>query len=274
MTFSLVACDLEARQWGVVVASKFLAVGALVPWAAGDVGGIATQALANVGYGPAGVELLRDGLSAQEVVDRLIGSDSHAADRQLGVVDSAGRSAAFTGEECLEWAGHRTGPGFAAQGNLLAGAAVVTALADTFESTAGPLVERLLAALAAADAAGGDRRGRQSACVIVRQSGAGYGGGNDVAVDLRVDDHPEPVEELQRLYSMHDLLFGSTAEADLIPLEQVEGELSQRLSLLGFTGPAEAALQAWADIENLEERLHPGRVDPVVLRLLRHQSGE
>ena len=132
MTFSLVACDLEARQWGVTVASKFLAVGALVPWAAGDVGGVATQALANVGYGPAGIELLRGGLSAQEVVDRLTGEDSQAADRQLGVVDGAGGSAAFTGEACLDWAGHRTGPGYAAQGNLLAGEAVVAALADTF----------------------------------------------------------------------------------------------------------------------------------------------
>ncbi len=238
MTFSLVACDLEARQWGVTVASKFLAVGALVPWAAGDVGGVATQALANVGYGPAGIELLRDGLSAQEVVDRLTGDDSQAADRQLGVVDGAGGSAAFTGEACLDWAGHRTGPGYAAQGNLLAGAGVVAALADTFESTAGPLVERLLAALAAGDAAGGDRRGRQSACVMVRQAGGGYGGTSDVLVDLRIDDHPDPIEELHRLYSIHDLLFGSTPEADLIPLEQVEGELSQRLSLLGYTGLA------------------------------------
>lgn len=274
MTFSLVACDLEARQWGVTVASKFLAVGALVPWAAGDVGGVATQALANVGYGPAGIELLRDGHSAQEVVDRLTGADSQAADRQLGVVDNAGRSAAFTGEACLDWAGHRTGVGYAAQGNLLAGAGVVAALAETFESTSGPLVERLLAALAAGDAAGGDRRGRQSACVMVRQAGGGYGGTSDVLVDLRIDDHPDPIEELQRLYSIHDLLFGSTPEADLIPLEQVEGELSQRLSLLGYPGPPAAALEAWADIENLEERLHPGLVDPVVLRLLRHQSDE
>jgi uncharacterized Ntn-hydrolase superfamily protein len=274
VTFSLVASDVEAGQWGAVAASKFLAVGALVPWAAAGVGAVATQALANVGYGPEGLTLLGAGQSAQEVIEHLTGADAKAADRQLGVVDGSGVSAAFTGEACVDWAGHRTGRQFAAQGNLLAGPAVIDAVAETFESTEGPLVERMLAALAAGDAAGGDRRGRQSACVIVHEHGGGYGGDNEFAIDLRVDDHPNPIEELQRLYAIHDLLFGSTPEAELLPLEQVEGEVTERLALLGYTGTAHAALEQWADIENLEERLHDGRIDPVVLRLLRRQSGE
>ncbi len=274
MTFSLVASDVEAGQWGVVVASKFLAVGAVVPWAAAGTGAVATQALAKVGFGPDGLTLLRAGHSAQEVVERLLAVDPGAADRQLGVVDASGASAAFTGEACVDWAGHRTGHQFAAQGNLLAGPAVIDAVAETFELTAGPLVERMLAALAAGDAAGGDRRGRQSACVVMREHGGGYGGDNEYAIDLRVDDHPSPIEELQRLYAVHDLLFGSTPAEQLLPLEQVESELSERLAALGFTGPARSALEQWADIENLEERLHGDRIDPVVLRQLRRQTDE
>ena len=143
---------------------------------------------------------MRAGSSAQAALDALIAVDPGADERQVGMVDAQGRSASFTGPTCLDWAGHRVGPGYAAQGNLLAGAAVVDALADTFESTVGPLVERLLAALVAGDAAGGDRRGRQSAAIIIRTAGGGYGGDNDLAVDLRVDDHPDPINELQRLY--------------------------------------------------------------------------
>lgn len=272
MTFSLAACDLDTGEWGVVVASKFLAVGAVVPWAKAEVGAVATQALANVNYGPGGLALLGAGRSAAETVQALTGADELVHERQVGVVDAQGRAAAYTGSSCLDWAGHRTGAGYAAQGNLLAGEDVVRALAETFEATTGPLAERMLAALAAGDAAGGDRRGRQSACVIVRRMGGGYGGDNDLAIDLRVDDHSDPVSELQRLYALHDLMFGTTPEDELIPLEQVESEVSQRLGLLGFHGPAAEALNAWADIENLEERLHEGRIDPVVLRLLRRES--
>jgi uncharacterized Ntn-hydrolase superfamily protein len=272
VTFSLVACDLEARQWGVVVASKFLAVGAVVPWARADVGAVATQASANVSYGPRGLELLATGASAQETIDHLTGDDPGAPERQIGVVDGGGGSATFTGPECFDWAGGRAGPGYAAQGNLLVGAAVVEALAETFEGTEGPLVERLLASLQAGEEAGGDRRGRQSAAVIVRQTDAGYGGGTDILVDLRVDDHVEPVTELQRLYAIQDLLFGRTPEDQLIPLEQVQAELTELLARVGHPGPIERCLREWAGMENLEERLHDGRIDPVVLRALRDRA--
>ncbi len=273
MTFSLVACDREAKQWGVVVASKFLAVGAVVPWARADVGAIATQAFANITYGPDGLDLLAGGATAQETIDRLTAADAEYEERQIGVVDAAGGSASFSGSGCFTWAGGRTGAGYAAQGNLLAGPQVVAALADTFEGTEGPLVERMLAALAAGDAAGGDRRGRQSAAVIVRQTGGGYGGNNDLLIDLRVDDHPDPVTELQRLYAIQDLLFGRTPEPDLIPLEQVQAELSELLGKVGYGGEVEAGLREWAGMENLEERLSDGRIDPVVLRALREQAG-
>jgi uncharacterized Ntn-hydrolase superfamily protein len=272
VTFSLVACDLEARQWGVVVASKFLAVGAVVPWARAEVGAVATQASANVSYGPRGLELLATGASAQDTLERLMADDPGRPERQIGIVDAAGRSATYTGPECFDWAGGRSGQGYAAQGNLLAGAAVVDALADTFEGTDGPLVERLLASLAAGDAAGGDRRGRQSAAVIVRETDGGYGGGTDILVDLRVDDHPDPVTELQRLYAIQDLLFGRTPEDQLIPLEQVQAELAELLAKLGHAGPVEPELRDWAGLENLEERLYDGRIDPVVLRALRERA--
>jgi uncharacterized Ntn-hydrolase superfamily protein len=273
VTFSLVACDREAKQLGVVVASKFLAVGAVVPWARADVGAIATQAFANIPYGPDGLALLAGGASAQETLDRLTAADPDHEQRQVGVVDASGRSANYTGPGCFAWAGGRTGDGYAAQGNLLAGPEVVAALADTFEATEGPLVERMLAALAAGDEAGGDRRGRQSAAVIVRQTGGGYGGNNDLLIDLRVDDHPDPVTELQRLYAIQDLLFGTTPESRLIPLEQVQAELSNLLLRVGYEGEVEAGLRHWAGMENLEERLYDGRVDPVVLRELRERAG-
>jgi uncharacterized Ntn-hydrolase superfamily protein len=272
VTFSLVACDREQRQWGVVVASKFLAVGAVVPWARAEAGAVATQAFANIPYGPDGLELLAAGATAPETVDRLTAADAEREQRQIGVVDAAGGSATFTGTGCFEWAGGRTGEGYAAQGNLLAGPAVVAALADTFESTEGPLVERMLACLAAGDAAGGDRRGRQSAAVIIRRAGGGYGGNNDLMIDLRVDDHPDPVTELQRLYSIQNLLFGRTPEENLIPLEQVHAELSELLGKVGYGGDIEAGLRTWAGMENLEERLSPSRIDPVVLGVLRERA--
>jgi uncharacterized Ntn-hydrolase superfamily protein len=272
VTFSLVALDGEARQWGIVVASKFLAVGAIVPWAQAEVGAVATQAFANIPYGPDGLGLLAGGATAQETIDRLTAADTERDQRQIGVVDAAGGSATFTGPGCFDWAGGRAGDGYAAQGNLLAGPAVVAALADTFESTEGPLVERMLAALAAGDEAGGDRRGRQSAAVIIRAAGGGYGGDNDRMIDLRVDDHPDPVTELQRLYSIQNLLFGRTPEAKLIPVEQVQAELSQLLGSMGYGGDVEAGLRRWAGMENLEERLRPGRIDPVVLGVLRERA--
>src|SRR5579871_4390539 len=176
-TYSIAACDLEARAWGVAVQSKFLGVGSIVPWAEPEVGALATQAYANPRYGPDGLALLRDGLAAEEVVRRLVDADDGRDERQLGVVDAQGRSAAWTGAGCMDWAGHRTGRGYAAQGNILAGPQVVDALAVTFEATERlPLENRLLECLAAAQAAGGDRRGQQSAALLVVERGAGYAG--------------------------------------------------------------------------------------------------
>jgi uncharacterized Ntn-hydrolase superfamily protein len=207
-TYSIVACDLEAGQWGVAVQSKFLGVGSIVPWAEPGIGAIATQAFANPRYGPQGLALLREGSSAQETVDRLTAEDDGRAERQVGVVDGTGGSATFTGAECLEWAGGRAGEGFAAQGNILVSAATVDALAETFEGSAGsPLTTRLLDCLDAAQAAGGDSRGQQSAALVVVQRDAGYAGLSDVLVDLRVEDHGRPLEELRRLYDLHREVF-------------------------------------------------------------------
>ena len=210
-TYSIVACDLEAAQWGVAVQSRFLAVGAGVPAAEPHVGAVATQALANMRYGPDGLALLREGLSAEEVVARLTDADEGRADRQLGMIDAEGRAATYTGADCLDWAGGTTGKDYAAQGNLLVSEDTVAALASTFEATAGqPLAERLIDALAAAQAAGGDRRGQQSAALLVVSKDRGYMETSDALVDLRVDDHPTPIEELRRIFVMHDLLFGET----------------------------------------------------------------
>ncbi len=207
-TYSICACDRGARQWGVVVQSRFLAVGSIVPWAEPRVGAIATQSHANPRYGPDGLALLREGLSAEEVVGRLTEADDRRAERQLGVVDAAGRAAAFTGDACREWAGSRTGPGYAAQGNILVSAETVDALAETFEGTDGaPLGERLLGCLEAAQAAGGDSRGQQSAALLVVGPEQGFAGLSDVFVDLRVDDHEHPLEELRRIFAIHHELF-------------------------------------------------------------------
>lgn len=269
-TYSLCACDLESGQWGVATQSRFLAVGSVVPWAEPHVGAIATQSYANPRYGPEGLALLREGLTAAETVERLAAADDGRPLRQVGVVDGAGRAASFTGEECLDWAGHRTGPCFAAQGNILVSPATVDALAETFERTAGrPLAERLLDSLDAAQAAGGDRRGQQSAALLVVERDGGYAGLSDVLVDLRVDDHPRPLEELRRLHGLHELLFGSTPRAEWLPVdEELRTELAERLARLGHS-----SLAAWAGVANLEERVDgEDAIDPVVLDELRKAS--
>jgi uncharacterized Ntn-hydrolase superfamily protein len=212
-TYSICACDLEARQWGVAVQSRFLAVGSVVPWAEPLAGVVATQSWANPRYGPEGLALLREGLPAEEVVRRLTDADEDRAQRQLGVVDREGRGATFTGDACQEWAGGRTGPCYAAQGNILVSAATVDALAETFEATVGePFTARLLDCLDAAQAAGGDRRGQQSAALLVVGPEQGYAGLSDTFVDLRVDDHERPLEELRRLARIHHELFVETAQ--------------------------------------------------------------
>jgi uncharacterized Ntn-hydrolase superfamily protein len=257
------------------VQSKFLAVGSVVPWAEPHVGAIATQSYANPRYGPDGLELLRDGLSAEEVVSRLTDADEGRAQRQLGVVDRQGRAASYTGSECHAWAGGRTGPGYAAQGNILVSAETVAALAETFESTAGkPLAVRLLDCLDAAQAAGGDSRGQQSASLLVVERDGGYAGLSDVLVDLRVDDHERPLEELRRIYRLHDALFGETPRDRWLPVDEVLAtELRQRLATAGYEGELGDALVRWSGSENLEERVDGiEAIDPVVLEALREAT--
>jgi uncharacterized Ntn-hydrolase superfamily protein len=274
-TYSIAACDLEASQWGVATQSKFLGVGSVVPWAEPQVGAIATQAYANPRYGPDGLALLREGLSAEEVVGQLTSADEEREHRQLGVVDAKGGSASFTGSECMEWAGGRTGPGYAAQGNILVSAETVDAIAETFERTAGNrLAERLLDCLNAAQAAGGDRRGQQSAALLVVERDAGYAGLSDSVVDLRVDEHARPLEELRRIYVMHQAIFGVTAREDWLEVDAaLADELRERLGRLGYDGDLGESFFAWAGKENLEERIDGvERVDPVVLEELRRQT--
>jgi uncharacterized Ntn-hydrolase superfamily protein len=270
-TYSICACDLEARQWGVATQSKFLAVGSVVPWAAAGVGAIATQSYANPRYGPDGLALLREGLSAEEVVERLTAADEGRADRQLGVVDAEGRGASYTGEACTDWAGGRTGPGYAAQGNILVSGETVDALAETFEKSAGaPLAHRLLDCLDAAQAAGGDSRGQQSAALLVVGPDQGYGGLSDTFVDLRVDDHERPLEELRRLLVLHHELFVATPRERWVAVDaELRAEISERLARLGHE-----RLEDWAGEENLEERVDgDDEIDPFVLERLRRKSG-
>jgi uncharacterized Ntn-hydrolase superfamily protein len=276
-TFSI--CATDGRDFGVAVASKFLAVGSVVPWAGAGIGALATQAMANTSYGPGGLQLLSEGLPAQVVVERLTAADPERDHRQLGIVDRDGGSATYTGSACFEWAGGRTAPGCACQGNILTGPEVADALLDTFLASSGDLCDRLLAALNAGDLAGGDRRGRESAALLVVRKDSGYGGLDDRMIDLRVDDHPDPVSELQRLARLWRVYFEETDEAALLPVD--EGLLRRlRTGLLrrGVQVKGEdrdsvfVALEAWGGMENLEERLSGrDRLDPVVLKMLEGQ---
>jgi uncharacterized Ntn-hydrolase superfamily protein len=273
-TYSIVAVDLEAKQWGVAVQSKFLSVGSVVPWAEPEIGAIATQAYANPRYGPNGLQLLREGLSAEEVVDKLTSEDEGRDHRQLGVVDGQGRSASYTGSECMDWAGGRTGNGYAAQGNILVNKETVDALAETFESTSGPLAERLIDCLAAAQEAGGDSRGQQSSALLVVERDGGYARMSDVVVELRVEDHELPIEELRRIYKLHDEIFGKTPRRLWLDVdEELAAELRERLAKLGFEGELAEAFTQWTGKENLEERVDGiEQIDPVVLEALRSRT--
>jgi uncharacterized Ntn-hydrolase superfamily protein len=274
-TYSIVACDLEESLWGVAVQSRFLAVGSVVPSAEPHVGAVATQAYANPRYGPEGLSLLREGLSAEETVARLTAADEGREHRQLGVVDRDGGSASFTGSECNDWAGGRTGGCYAAQGNILVSRETVDGLADTFEATSGrPLAERLLDSLDAAQAAGGDSRGQQSASLLVVQKEGGYAKLSDSVFDLRVDDHERPLGELRRLYGLHQAIYGVTPPADWVPLDEaLREEVRGRLARLGYEGDLDATFATWAAAENLELRVDGiERIDPVVLEHLRTQS--
>lgn len=264
MTFSIVAADPDAGDWGVAVASRFPCVGAVVPWARAGVGAVATQSWANTAFGPDGLALMNEGIPAEDTLRRLLDGDDDREDRQVGVVDGAGRAATFTGARCMDWAGGATGPGFAAQGNILVGEGVVTALAETFAATEGDLCDRLLAALLAGDAAGGDRRGRQSAALLVVREGGGYEGRNDRYIDLRVDDHPEAPAELARLFEVWDTTMLIRDDPLLPATPALVADLQRRLTTLGRYGgepsgdydeATRAALGEWAGEYNLEGRL-------------------
>lgn len=282
-TFSLVAYDPSNGDLGIAVASKFLAVGSVVPWAQHGVGAIATQSWANTSYGPYGLEMLKQGMSPEEVGNALIVMDPQAAQRQFGIVDAQGRAFTFTGSECSDWAGGRIGKNYAAQGNILVGAAVVDALAETFERARGTLAERLLNALAAGQAAGGDARGQESAALLVVRANGGYGGFNDRYLDLRVDDHTAPIEELKRLLDLHFLYLDKSNANDLIAIdENIARELQSIMAKRGYAvqvngvwdDASQKAFRKFGGVENLEERLQEGPwVDQVVLRFLRERFG-
>ncbi len=258
------------------MASKFLAVGAAVPAAEAEVGALATQAYANLAYRPQGLALLRTGLRAADVVAGLVAADAGRVQRQLGVVGVEGAGATWTGPHCHPWAGGQAGDGWAVQGNILTGPQVLDDMRDAWlDDPEQRFAERLLGALRAGDEAGGDRRGRQSAALLVVARGGGYGGTSDIMVDLRVDDHPDPVTELARLLDIHRLLFDQPDPATLLDLT---GELADEVAglLVAAGHPADrsdldAAIASWAGVENLEERLVPGRIDPLVLAHLRNQ---
>jgi uncharacterized Ntn-hydrolase superfamily protein len=281
MTFSIVARSGE--DFGVAVASKFLAAGALVPAAEPGAGAVATQAYSNLSYRPEGLALLRQGRSAAEAVALLTAADDDRDLRQLGLVGRSGYGATFTGARCHPWAGGRSGDGYAVQGNILAGEEVVVEMERAWRSKNGsgrPFAWRLLAALEAGQDAGGDRRGRQSAALVVASPGGGYGG-SDVAVDLRVDDHPDPVRELRRLLELHEFYFGAPDPASLVDLDgEVVEEVAELLAFVGFPPPragreaVSSALAEWASMENLEMRYSGGSsIDPLVLGFLREKAG-
>ncbi len=278
-TFSIAAFDPETDSLGIAVQSKFLAVGSIVPWARAGVGAVATQAMANYNYGPRGLDLMSQGRSAQETVEAMIAADEEREHRQLGVVDAEGRAATFTGSECFEWAGGITGEHYAAQGNILVGRQTVEAMAKTFEGTSGDLARRLLAALDAGQQAGGDSRGRQSSALLVVREGGGYGGDNDRVMDLRVDDHPEPIRELIRLRGLHTLYFGETRAEDVLAVEgNVREEVEAALRRLGYLeGDVDDdvlldSLSAFIRTENFEEREQErGYLDRAVLEFMKEQ---
>ena len=277
-TFSIVAFDPETDSLGVAVQSKFLAVGSVVPWARAGVGAVATQAMANYNYGRRGLDLMAGGNSAEQTAEALISADEAREHRQIGVVDARGRAATYTGSECFDWAGGVTGEHYAAQGNILVGKETVEAMASAFEEADGDLAARLLGALDAGQRAGGDSRGKQSAALLVVREGGGYGGDNDRVVDLRVDDHPEPIRELIRIRDLHTLYFGATSPDDVIALDgDVRAEVADALLRAGYLEGPEVGdedlfgvLSAYVRTENFEEReQRRGYVDRAVLEHLK-----
>lgn len=288
-TFSIVAFDAQARQWGIAVQSKFLAVGAVVPWAQAGAGAVATQAHANTSFGPGGLALMAQGVDAQQALDRLIAADEGRARRQVGLVDAAGRAATFTGVDCSEWAGGLTGTQYAVQGNILVSSETVESMARAFEAArqeeGGELADWLVAALAAGQAAGGDRRGRQSAAVLVVGEQGGYGGYNDRYLDLRVDDDPQPIERLKALVDLHHLFFRPPAPGEMVAIEGTTArDVQHILRWAGYYDgavngeydePTRLALVALIGNENFEERFDEerGLISRQVLDVLRLKFG-
>ena len=283
MTFSIVARDPQAGESGIAVQSKFLAVGAVVPWAKAGVGAIATQSWANTSYGPRGLELLASGLSAQETLAQLTGEDDGRASRQVGIVGVDGQPATFTGDQCFPWAGGQVGEHYTCQGNILVGKDTVLAMARTFEQTTGQLCDRLITALAAGQVAGGDSRGQQSTVLLVVRQGGGYGGFNDRFIDLRIDDHPQPINELKRILQLHKLYLFPPDPADILVIDHdIARELQQLLTVLGdyqgaisgsYDEVTRAAFRKFSGRENLEERwFEDARVDRTVLEFLRQKA--
>ena len=284
-TFSIVAFDPRNGDFGVAVESKFPAVGAIVPWAKAGVGAIATQAWINVSYGPEGLRLLEEGFSAKDTLGKLVTRDPRPEVRQAAVVDAKGQVAVHTGKECPDWAGHVTGRGFSCQGNILANGRVVENMARAFEETSGDLIDKLLDALTAGQAAGGDRRGQQSAAILVVREKGGYEGFTDRYLDLRVDDHPKPIEELKRVFSVYDMTMLSredprnlltidhdvtaAIQRDLKKLGMYSGEVSGTLD-----APTGKALEDWVNTNNFENRMHePGKIWKSILQYLEDAAG-
>ncbi len=269
MTFSIVARSADGESWGVAVASKFLAVGSAVPAAVAGVGAIATQADANVAYKGQALAHLDDGATASVALQRLLEDDEGRDHRQVGIIDVDGGSASHTGHACLEWAGSITGEGYAIQGNILTGEDVVDAMETAWQTSdpEAPLSRRLLEALTAGDLAGGDSRGRQSAALLVVKEGAGYGGLDDIAVDLRVDDHADPIPELARLLALSDLYLTASTEEEQVPITD---ELREELETFAHTQGAHD-FQAWVGTENYEMRVAPDLswIDQKILDIVR-----
>jgi uncharacterized Ntn-hydrolase superfamily protein len=288
VTFSIVAYSPSEQAWGVAVASKFLAAASVVSWARAGAGAVATQALARVSFGPNGLDLMASGMPADEVLAKLLASDEDAEERQVGMVDAQGRAIAHTGVDCFDYAGHVIGEGFTCQGNILVGRHVLEAMAKSFRESEGELADRLVVALLAGDRAGGDRRGRQAAGVMMVKANGGYGGDNDRYIDLRVDDDPDPVVRLQAIVGLHHLYFGKTELEKHLPIDgAIASELQTILTRTGhYKGPINGewdeetreAFWAFVGTENLEERWsldeHPDLIDPVALNFIRQRFGD
>ena len=279
-TFSIVAYDAVMDAWGIAVASKFLAVGAVVPWAQAGAGAVATQSYANTTFGPKGLELMSKGESAQEVLNDLLANDEERELRQVGIVDAQGRSATFTGADCFEWAGGKTGANYCVQGNLLTGPEVIDQMASTFEGSKKDLPERMLDSLLAADQAGGDRRGKQSAAIYIVKPEGGYAGFNDHWIDYRIDDHEDPVPRLMEILGLHNLYFGKSPAEEEIEINGAVCEALQQImrdqgyDLEEITGEydqeTQTALRQFIGNENFEERaeFEKGRIDRPVYEYL------